>query len=574
MASRPISGTKPASHPGDDERPSAVCSGRMTAFVTYLDPQPILAELPHHLASPFEPGAPHPLAQRAAAHLQDRLRQGLPFPIDTFRGLHRGKMFGVLVVADRESRIGYLKGFSGMVGKDWTVEGFVGPLFDLAAREAVWPAGEAELIAFDNKLAALELGDETQSLRVARSSLQTDHDRARMALRIIHDAKREKREALRREQDAVSPRTLSEESRSDSKAERRLRSIQRNERAVLDQKIQALIVQRKDLVQQRASRSCELLEHFFGGYQLANARNEIRSLREIFAPKTPPGGAGDCAAPKLFGFAQNHGFMPLALAEFWWGTPPSTGGRQSGNFYPACRGKCGPVLGHMLQGWNVDPAPIFGDSPIPSHEPRTIFEDEWIVVVDKPIGLLSVPGRSGQLQDSVRTRLRARYPESDGQIVVHRLDLDTSGLMLAAKDPLTHAALQKLFFLRGIDKKYIALLDGLVPGEEGTIDLPIRVDLDDRPRQIHDPVDGKPATTKWRVLERDVARTRVALFPLTGRTHQLRVHAAHPQGLNAPIVGDRIYGRAADRMMLHAETIGFVHPHTRRRIEFKSPAPF
>jgi tRNA pseudouridine32 synthase/23S rRNA pseudouridine746 synthase len=228
----------------------------------------------------------------------------------------------------------------------------------------------------------------------------------------------------------------------------------------------------------------------------------------------------------------------------------------------------------MLDGLAVDPAPIFGGGGIGADEPRTVFEDRWLVVVDKPVGLLSVPGRSGLLRDSVLTRLRDRYPRADGPMVVHRLDLDTSGLMLAAKDAATHTALQRQFCRREIDKRYVAWLDGPVAGERGTIELALRVDLDDRPRQIHDPVHGKAAITDWNALERSGARTRVALHPRTGRTHQLRVHAAHPMGLAAPIVGDRLYGQPGDRLMLHAEALAFLHPHTGERIELVRSAPF
>jgi tRNA pseudouridine32 synthase/23S rRNA pseudouridine746 synthase len=222
----------------------------------------------------------------------------------------------------------------------------------------------------------------------------------------------------------------------------------------------------------------------------------------------------------------------------------------------------------------VDPAPVFGGGSIAGDEPRCVFEDDWLVVVDKPAGLLSVPGRGGQLRDSVLTRLRERHPGATGPLVVHRLDLDASGLMLIAKDSWTYAALQGQFCRREIEKRYVAWLDGTVARDDGTISLALRVDLDDRPRQIHDAVRGKDAVTEWRVIARLGGRTRVALFPRSGRTHQLRVHAAHPMGLAAPIVGDRLYGRRDERLMLHAEALTFSHPRTGRRMEIQQPAPF
>jgi tRNA pseudouridine32 synthase/23S rRNA pseudouridine746 synthase len=232
----------------------------------------------------------------------------------------------------------------------------------------------------------------------------------------------------------------------------------------------------------------------------------------------------------------------------------------------------------MLRGLPADPPPVFGAGAIADAEPATVYEDEHLLVVNKPSGLLSVPGRSGLLRDSVSTRLRARYPDATGQLVVHRLDLDTSGLLLAAKDPVTFSALQRLFSLREISKRYVAWLDGEVAGSEGMIDFPIRMDLDDRPRQIHDPVHGKSAVTGWRVLDRAEGRTKVALTPHTGRTHQLRVHASNPIGLDAPIVGDRLYGRSApehgERLLLHAESLAFTHPETGAELILTSPAPF
>jgi tRNA pseudouridine32 synthase/23S rRNA pseudouridine746 synthase len=303
-----------------------------------------------------------------------------------------------------------------------------------------------------------------------------------------------------------------------------------------------------------------------------------RALRDLFAPAQPPGGAGDCAAPKLLAEAYRRDLRPIALAEVWCGAAPRAGDRRAGSFYPACRGKCAPILEHMLGGLPADPPPVFGAARFPEVEPITVFEDAWLVIVNKPSGMLSVPGRSAQLQDCVANRLRARYPASSGQLVVHRLDLDTSGLLLAAKDGDTFVALQRLFSRREISKRYIAWLDGEVLGDRGTIDLALRLDVDDRPRQIHDPVHGKAAVTRWEVLTRVTGRTRVALYPQTGRSHQLRVHASHPLGLDAPIIGDRLYGREAPdddaRLLLHAEALSFVHPITGEQVTLEQPPAF
>ncbi|HUS31928.1 MAG TPA: RluA family pseudouridine synthase [Kofleriaceae bacterium] len=443
----------------------------MDVAVTYLDSP---GDVPARMPSPFAP-EPVPIARRA----MERLRAELP--VETLRLLATdGKMFGVLVVRDGD-RIGFLRAFSGMIGRSWHLPGFVPPAFDEAARDSFWIAGEAELA------------------------------------------------------------TLTDPS-------------------------------------ERAALSRTLLPRIHATYVLPNARGEVRALRDLFRAevtglqdKEPPGGAGDCAAPKLLAYAYRHGLAPIALAEQWIGAPPTNDGRIDGNYYPACRGKCGPILAHMLAGIDVEEAPQYGGGPISADEPRTLFEDDWLVIVDKPVGLLSIPGRGGALRDSVIMRLRARY--GSDVMVVHRLDLDTSGVLLAAKDAATYKALQRLFAIREVEKRYVAILDGQPSGDRGTIDLPLRVDVDDRPRQIVDAVHGKPAITDWEVLAKAGGRTRVALSPRTGRAHQLRVHMA--VGLGAPIVGDRLYGRSdGGRLMLHAEALGFVHPHTGSRVAATREAPF
>ncbi len=334
----------------------------------------------------------------------------------------------------------------------------------------------------------------------------------------------------------------------------------------------------RELDDRRAARSRALTSQIHDTYHFTSARGEVRTLRSLFAPGEPPTGAGDCAAPKLLAHAYRLGLRPLALAEFWWGASSASGDRRQGVFYAACRGKCFPILTHMLGGLPVDSPPLFGSAALDPAEPRAVFEDEHLLVVNKPSGLLTVPGRNASLSDCVVSRLRERYPHATGPLVVHRLDLDTSGLLLIAKHADTASALQRMLSLREIEKHYVAWLDGDVTPDHGHITLPLRVDIEDRPRHIHDPVFGKPAHTEWHVLARQNGRTRVRFTPHTGRTHQLRVHAAHPQGLDAPITGDRLYGRNApdegERMQLHAERLAFVHPVTGERLVIEQPAPF
>jgi tRNA pseudouridine32 synthase/23S rRNA pseudouridine746 synthase len=464
-----------------------------------FSPAPPSTEWPARFPTPFDRGAVHPLARRAALELMDTLEAHHAM----LWRLHEpgnGKMFGVLVVAAADGTSGYLRGFSGMIDGQWEMDGWAPAAFDKPTRDLVWIPGEAEMLDFSAR----------------RATLLADMPHSAEAVRVLDET--------------------------------------------------------------RTARSRTLMRQIQDSYHFTNARGDVHALRDIFAPAEPPAGAGDCAAPKLLAQAYRLGLTPLALAEFWWGAPASTGDRRQGVFYAACRGKCLPILTHMLGGLPADEPPLYGSAALAADEPRVVYEDEHLLVVNKPSGMLTVPGRGATMQDCVMTRLRARYPEATGQMVVHRLDLDTSGLLLAAKDPAIASALQRLFSLREIDKHYVAWLDGDVTGDHGHVHLPLRMDIDDRPRNIHDPVHGKPAHTEWQVLARENGRTRVKFTPHTGRTHQLRVHAAHPDGLDAPIVGDRLYGRTApdedERLLLHAERLAFVHPVTGEEVVVEAPAPF
>ena len=536
----------------------------------YFDPQPAPSELPPRLASPFTHAPPHPLARRAADQLLEQVRRDHAVALDAPGG---GKMFGVLVVVAPDGRVGYLRAFSGMLGGRWEVDGFVPPLFDPATRDTWWPAGEAELNALALRHRELVDGSTAVAVREQLAAITARHGAEVDQLAAQHKANHGDRHERRRHLGG-STRELDQQSRADAAARRQLRAVQAAELEHPAAQQRELDARRLELERTRADLSRRLWSAIHDGYVIANARGERRRLGELFAPHEPPGGAGDCAAPKLLAHAHRAQLRPLALAELWWGAPPATGGRHAGVYYPSCKRMCGVILPYMLDGLDFDPAPEYGAAPIAADAPRAVFEDRGIVVVDKPCGLLSVPGRSGALRDSVLVRLRQRYPDATGPMLVHRLDLDTSGLLLATTRPALHTALQRLFARREIDKRYVAWLDGDVGGEHGVIELPLRVDLDDRPRQIVDPVHGKRAITEWRVVERVAGRTKVIFTPRTGRTHQLRVHASHPDGLAAPIVGDRLYGRDGERLMLHAVSLGFFHPETGERIEVSCPAPF
>ena len=315
----------------------------------------------------------------------------------------------------------------------------------------------------------------------------------------------------------------------------------------------------------------------FQQYRLLNARGETKDLVEIWqdyhsAPRIrsryplPPGGTGDCCAPKLLQYAYLHHLTPVCMAEFWWGESPKSLIRHHGQFYPACRGKCKPVLTWMLQGLDVDPHTDAADAVYP--EPAIIYEDEAMAVLSTPAGMLSVPGKTDD--DSVAAWAQRRWP---GALLVHRLDMLTSGILLAAKTMEVYQQLQQQFTDRTVKKKYLAIVEGSPAKEHGIIDLPLASDPMNRPLQVVDPENGKRAITEYRVLQAG-QHSLLALWPHTGRTHQLRMHCAHPEGLGCPIVGDELYGRKADRLYLQAQAISFVHPTTGKRMHFELPYPF
>jgi tRNA pseudouridine32 synthase/23S rRNA pseudouridine746 synthase len=337
--------------------------------VTYFDPQPAPTEVPVRLASPFAPGPPHALARRAAETLQQFLRQGsLPggLSLDGLDRPGRGKMFGVLVVEAPDGRIGYLRGFSGMLNDRWWIDGFAPPLFDPAARDAFWPAGEAELRTLDERLAELIDGAEPVALRARLAELIASQEAAAAGMRARHDANRRLRHDARQrlvdegagdEERRAALHALAQESRADHMERKRLGRVFQQERKALEPALRALEVRRAELEHLRAERSRQLWQQMAQAYVIPNVRGEERPLGALFAPEPPPGGAGDCAAPKLLAQAFRHRLRPLALAEFWWGAPAVTGERQAGEYYPACQSKCGVVLPYMLAGLPVELAP-------------------------------------------------------------------------------------------------------------------------------------------------------------------------------------------------------------------------
>lgn len=341
----------------------------------------------------------------------------------------------------------------------------------------------------------------------------------------------------------------------------------------------------EDIIASSPEESRRLQDWLFEQYIVVNGRGERRSIRQIFADRglVPPGGTGDCAAPKLLQYALSNGLKPLAIGEFWYGASPSREVRRQGAFYPACTGKCGPLLGYMMQGVDVEPNPLESDAHWHLEEPVVRYEDGSLIVVEKPAGMLAVPGRpvpGVPPRRSLQDWLTGFCAET--VLACHRLDMDTSGLMVFAKKPETQSALQQQFEHREVTKAYLALVTAaepdqasLKPGDGGKISLPLAPDWYDRPRQRVDPDCGKPAVTEYKVLQVEPdGNTLLRLIPYTGRTHQLRVHCAHPAGLGRPILGDRLYGGSqADRLMLHASYLSFRHPAEGRRLTFESDCP-
>ncbi|TXF91451.1 RNA pseudouridine synthase [Neolewinella aurantiaca] len=559
-----------------------------TSFDTFFHPfpAPAAAPPPDRFTFPFH-YTPHPLALQAVACLQDHLRNQTEWQHDFGHNNEvevgaKGKMFGVLVVENEAGELGFLAAYSGKLANSNHLPGFVPPVYDVLLAEGFYKKGEKEVNAVNAQLEALEQAPELALAKenLARTQAQAKDEIAKEKadIKAAKQDRKRQREAARATMSPEQVTALEEQLARESvgrhfgmkdlvKAwDKRIETATR-ELAVLTDEITRLKTLRKTM-------SNDLQHRIFAEYRFLDANGEVRDLTDIFKDtifKTPPAGAGECAAPKLLQFAYLHSYKPVAMAEFWWGQSPRSEIRKHGHYYPACRGKCEPILSHMLVGLEVDPNPML-ENPAAGKELPIVFQDDHLLVVNKPHEFLSVPGRN--IEDSVWLRIKQQFPEATGPLIVHRLDMSTSGLLLLTKTKETHKLLQHQFFKRSVKKRYVALLEGEVAGDEGIIDLPLRGDIEDRPRQIVCHEHGKTSRTHWKVVGRENGRTRVHLWPVTGRTHQLRVHCAHPHGLNTPIIGDDLYGQPADRLHLHAEWISFIHPHTKEEVSFEVKATF
>ncbi|NOI27774.1 RluA family pseudouridine synthase [Vibrio coralliilyticus] len=528
---------------------------------------------------------PHPLCELAAQELQQHLVEQTDwqhdFGIDGNQS-GTGKMFGVLLVESPQGEVGYLSAFSGKIADQNLLTGFVPPVFDMLAEESFFRAETAEIMAANQQFNQLKSNPRIAELTDKISLLTSEYQQQEQLQRETMIAGRAERKAQRKlaesslAGEALKSRLdeLAKQSVAEKNVLKYLKLEWDEKIAVLQRELDELNTNLNALKEQRKTLSNTLQNKLFDNYRFLNIRGEEKSLNAIFKPTSapvPPAGAGECAAPKLLHFAFKHGFKPLALAEFWWGVSPKSEVRQHGKFYPSCHSKCFPILGHMLEGMTVDDNPL-EENWAEDKELEILFEDEAMVVVNKPSGLLSVPGKT--IKDSAYTRLQQRYPDVEGPFVIHRLDMATSGLLVFALTKRANKSLQKQFISRSVQKRYVALLEGKVNQTSGQIELPMRGDPDDRPRQLVCFEHGKPAETYWELIESRDGRSKLYLYPKTGRTHQLRVHCAHHLGLNLPMVGDGLYGQRADRLHLHAQRLEIEHPYSKQPMTFEAECEF
>ncbi|WP_068719145.1 RluA family pseudouridine synthase [Vibrio tritonius] len=562
-----------------------------SCFTPFLSDVSAIA-LPEKFTYPFC-YEPHPLCEMAAKQLQQHLLEqsdwSHPFGLDSEgrldekNGDYNGKMFGVLVVKNAQGALGFLSAFSGLLADQLIQPGFVPPVYDRLSGATLFRQEADEIAAINQQVKSLEQSQQREHLLRQLARLEKEAQQETEALRLTIIEQRKLRKAERESIAQNSPNSLQEErlaqlARESVAEKRRQQELKAHWLQIHNEvnvKIEAFESQLADLKQERKHRSAKLQQHLFEQYQLLNCSGETKSLLDIFAefPKlTPPAGSGECAAPKLLQYAFKHQFTPICMAEFWWGKSPKSEIRQHKKYYPACQNKCFPILSHMLKNMTLDDNPLL-QNPAQDKEIEILYQDEAIVVVNKPAELLSVPGV--HIKDSVATRLTERFSDKEGLFVLHRLDMSTSGLLVFALTKRANKQLQKQFITRQVKKRYVAILSGKVNEQHGEITLPLRGDLNDRPRQIVCLEHGKPALTTWEcIAQENDGSSRVYLYPHTGRTHQLRVHCAHSQGLNLPIKGDDLYGTKADRLHLHAEQLSFTHPYTRQPMTFTAKPDF
>ena len=557
---------------------------------------------------------PHPLCIQACREVQEMLARRE----DWQEEIARGKMFGVLIVENVKTdtdvpKWGYLAAYSGQIGgrSDW--EDFVPAVFDYLQPDGYFKTHEAEISRINQSIRHLEKDERMKEARTLIRQLQEERKRTIAAYQEKMKEAKAKRDS-RREAGNLSEAEEAEMIRESQFMKAELRRLKKSlsEKTALETEFEDYQENILRLKQLRKQLSDALQQWLFSQFRMLNQEGESKDLLEIFRDEAlkeypqaaiatsriaalkmvPPAGSGECCEPKLLQYAYQHGYKPLQMAMFWWGESPKEEIRHHLQFYPACNGKCKPILHWMLPP-SVFESPASAENgiggqkgPFPKQvemlykQVETLYEDCELTVIHKPAGLLSVPGKDAA-QPSVYALMRRKYPEATGPLIVHRLDMATSGLMIIAKTEFAYHRLQKEFLNHRVQKKYIAIISekeisGKEISEKGIISLPLLPDYLNRPRQIVNHEQGKEAITEYEILERiDGSHLRIALYPKTGRTHQLRVHCAHQEGLNAPILGDPLYGNEkAARLHLHAEEITFEHPLTGKKITIKRKADF
>lgn len=537
---------------------------------------------------------PHPLCIQACREVQEMLARRE----DWQEEIARGKMFGVLIVENVKTdtdvpKWGYLAAYSGQIGgrSDW--EDFVPAVFDYLQPDGYFKTHEAEISRINQSISHLEKDERMKEARTLIRQLQEERKRTIAAYQEKMKEAKAKRDS-RREAGNLSEAEEAEMIRESQFMKAELRRLKKSlsEKTALETEFEDYQENILRLKQLRKQLSDALQQWLFSQFRMLNQEGESKDLLEIFRDEAlkeypqaaiatsriaalkmvPPAGSGECCEPKLLQYAYQHGYKPLQMAMFWWGESPKEEIRHHLQFYPACNGKCKPILHWMLPASTFEPEAI---NLSIYDKVETLYEDREIAVIHKPEGLLSVPGKDAA-QPSVYALMRRKYPEATGPLIVHRLDMATSGVLLIAKTEFAYHRLQQAFLNHQIQKKYVAIISGKEIPEKGIISLPLQPDYLNRPRQIVNHEQGKEAITEYEILERiDGSHLRIALYPKTGRTHQLRVHCAHQEGLNAPILGDPLYGNEkAARLHLHAEEITFEHPLTGKKITIKRKADF
>jgi tRNA pseudouridine32 synthase/23S rRNA pseudouridine746 synthase len=555
----------------------------MNYFTHFLSDVTSLS-VPEKFTFPFN-YTPEPLAVIAASELQSYIQSEMEHQ-HTF-GMNGesngiGKMFGVLVVRNSSGQLGYISAFSGKLGMKNDYERFVPPVYDMLTSEGFYKPEEKKIHLLNVEVRVLEKAPEYLMWQADLVQAITESQREIFDFKTQKKLAKEIRESKRLQLHLQSIEVnkldaLKELDRESAQLHYELKHLTSQWKKIVDElksKIEHHENKINSLKRQRKEMSIALQHKLFENYTFLNAKKQTKSLHAIFPISQgdlPPSGAGECAAPKLLHYAYSNELTPICLAEFWYGKSPNSEIRKHGYFYPACKTKCLPILTHMLIGLDVDPNPL-EDNPTKIAQLDIVYDDDDVILINKPHDFLSVPGRN--IGDSIYTRVQAHYPELKELMVVHRLDMSTSGLILFTKKKAAHKHIQLQFLNRTIHKKYVAVLDGIVASDNGLIDLPLVGDYENRPRQKVCYDLGKASQTRYEVIGRSENKTLIHFYPYTGRTHQLRVHAAHQFGLNVPILGDDLYGKRADRLYLHAEELIFQHPSTLEEMKFKVDSKF